>query len=200
MHAASRHGTPSLTSHPKDDEGSCEVRPPRSPIRCLTSLDRAFAHGVDYARILPFSTTILSISKGIFLTLGAAAQSPLSPSRFMTMSPLYPCDKPCSRRTQNDSEKSGPIFFNHQWNYDGIMALNLNPIGVFSILQSNRKFYHIYSVTIVIHKSRNLIGTGGIAKFGPKKGQVFHSNTMSLYCPKRHHQVKEHRATRDSSS
>ena len=26
------------------------------------------------------------------------------------------------------------------------------------------------------------------------------SNTMSLYCPKRHHQVKEHRGTRDSSS
>ena len=30
MHAASRHGTPSLTSLPKDDEVSCEVRPPRS--------------------------------------------------------------------------------------------------------------------------------------------------------------------------
>ena len=31
MHAASRHGTPSLTSLPKDDEVSCEVRPLRSP-------------------------------------------------------------------------------------------------------------------------------------------------------------------------
>ena len=27
MHAASRHETPSLTSLPKDDEVSCEVRP-----------------------------------------------------------------------------------------------------------------------------------------------------------------------------
>ena len=26
MHAAARHGTPSLTSLPKDDEVSCEVR------------------------------------------------------------------------------------------------------------------------------------------------------------------------------
>ena len=35
-------------------------------------------------------------------------------------------------------------------------------VGVFSILQSNRNIYHIYNVTIVIHKSRNLIGTLGI--------------------------------------
>ena len=42
MHAASRHGTTSLSSFPKD-EVSCEVRPPRSPIRNLTSLDRASA-------------------------------------------------------------------------------------------------------------------------------------------------------------
>ena len=37
-----------------------------------------------------------------------------------------------------------------------------------SILQSNRKFYHIYTVTTVIHKLLNLIGTQGIAEFGPK--------------------------------
>ena len=30
-------------------------------------------------------------------------------------------------------EKLGPIFFNHQWNYDEITASNLNPMGVFSI-------------------------------------------------------------------
>ena len=41
MDAASRHGTTNLTSLPKDDEVSGEVRPPRSPIRSLTSLDRA---------------------------------------------------------------------------------------------------------------------------------------------------------------
>ena len=31
----------------------------------------------------------------------------------------------------------------------------------------NRKFYHIYTVTIEIHKSRKLIGTVEIAKFVP---------------------------------
>ena len=41
VYPASRHGTPSLTSLSKDDEVSCKVRPPRSPIRNLTSLDRA---------------------------------------------------------------------------------------------------------------------------------------------------------------
>ena len=35
MHAAARHGTPRLTSLPKDDEVRCEVRPPRSPIWSL---------------------------------------------------------------------------------------------------------------------------------------------------------------------
>ena len=64
--------------------------------------------------------------------------------------------------------KFGPIFFNHHWNYQKITDSNLHPVGVFSILQSNRKFYRIYAITIVIHKSRNMIGTGGIAKFGPK--------------------------------
>ena len=64
--------------------------------------------------------------------------------------------------------KTWPILFNHQWDYDEITALNLNPMGVFSILQLNQKFCHIYNVTIVIHKCCNLIGTGGIAKFRPK--------------------------------
>ena len=42
MHAAMRHGTPSLASLPKDGEVSCEVRPPtRSSKRSLTSFDRA---------------------------------------------------------------------------------------------------------------------------------------------------------------
>ena len=74
--------------------------------------------------------------------------------RFMTMSPSYPSGKPCS----TGSEKVGPIFCNYQWNYDGITASNLNPVRVFSILQSNRNFYHIYTVIKVIHKSRDLIG------------------------------------------
>ena len=70
------------------------------------------------------------------------------------MSPLYPCDKPCSTGTRNEAVKN--------------LALFSAPVEVFSILQSNRKFYHIYTVTIVIHKSRNLIDTQGIAEFGPK--------------------------------
>ena len=84
----------------------------------------------------------------------------------MTMSPLYSCGKPCSRGTNNETEKNlAHIFFSHQWNYDGITASNLSLVGVFSILQSNRKVYQIYTATIVIHESRNLIG---VAKFGPK--------------------------------
>ena len=47
------------------------------------------------------------------------------------------------------------------------MAPNLDPVGAFSILQSNRKFFYIYTVRKVIHESRSLIGTVEIAKFGP---------------------------------
>ena len=39
MYAAVRHGASSLLS--KDDKVSCEVRPPRSLIGSLTSLERA---------------------------------------------------------------------------------------------------------------------------------------------------------------
>ena len=37
-----------------------------------------------------------------------------------------------------------------QRSIDEIMASNLNPVGVFSFLESNRKFYHIYTVTVVM--------------------------------------------------
>ena len=47
-------------------------------------------------------------------------------------------------------EKLGHIFCNYQWNFDGITVSNLIPVGMFSVLQSNRKFYHIYNVTTVI--------------------------------------------------
>ena len=79
----------------------------------------------------------------------------------MTMSLLYPCGEPCSTGTHNTTVKKLAPF-------SGITASNLDPLEVFSILQSNLKFYHIYTVTIVIHKSRNLIGTVGIVKIGPK--------------------------------
>ena len=47
MHSEARHRTPSLTSLPKDGEVNCEFRPPRSPIRSLTSLDRAQLQSPD---------------------------------------------------------------------------------------------------------------------------------------------------------
>ena len=47
MHAGMINGTPSLTSLPKDGEVTCEVRPPRSPIRSLTSLDQAELQSPD---------------------------------------------------------------------------------------------------------------------------------------------------------
>ena len=85
--------------------------------------------------------------------------------RLMTMSLLYPCGKPCSTGTHNETVKKLTLFSKV---INGITASNLNPVGVFSVPQSNRKFYHICSVTIVIHKSHNLVGTLGIAEFGPK--------------------------------
>ena len=80
---------------------------------------------------------------------------------------LYPC-KPCSRKTSNETVKNLALFSLIIRKDDRLTASNLNPVEVFLILQSNRTFYRVYTVTIVIHKSRNLIGTVGIEKFGPK--------------------------------
>ena len=52
--------------------------------------------------------------------------------RLMTMSPLYPCDKPCSTETHDETVKKLAVFSAI------ITASNLSPVGVFSILQSNR--------------------------------------------------------------
>ena len=49
------------------------------------------------------------------------------------------------------------------------------PWSVVSSPQSNRQLHHIYTVTIVIHKSSNPIGTQEIAEFGPKIGPGFQS-------------------------
>ena len=66
----------------------------------------------------------------------------------MTISSLYSCG----------------IFCNHQGNYDGIRASNLKfRANFFNRLETSITF----AVAIVIHKSRNLIGTLGIAVFGP---------------------------------
>ena len=57
--------------------------------------------------------------------------------------------------------------------HDGITASNISPVAVFSILQSNRRCYHIYTVTIVIHKSRNLIGTEELLSLGLNRARFF---------------------------
>ena len=41
-----------------------------------------------------------------------------------------------------------------------------NPVGTLSVVQSYREFS--FAVTMVIHKSRNLIGTLGDSESGPK--------------------------------
>ena len=69
----------------------------------------------------------------------------------MTMNPLYPCGKPCS--------KADTILCNHKWNYDGIAALNLESRGNVISSFMEWKILTTFAVTIVIYKSRNLIGT-----------------------------------------
>ena len=41
-------------------------------------------------------------------------------------------------------EKSGPIFFNHQRNYDGITASNLNPGTVFNSSIESKILSHFH--------------------------------------------------------
>ena len=84
------------------------------------------------------------------------------------MSLLFPCGKPCSRGIRNETVKNLALFSSI---INGIMMesrLRISiPWGSFQFF--NRiEIYHIYTLTMVIHKSRNLIGTLGIAKFGPK--------------------------------
>ena len=59
MHAAVKHGIPSLTLLPKDGEVSCEVRPSRSPIWSLTSLDQAKLQSPDEDCISRTATDVL---------------------------------------------------------------------------------------------------------------------------------------------
>ena len=87
----------------------------------------------------------------------------------MMISPLYPFGKPCSTGTHNETVKKLTLFFAfiNRILMESRLRIS-NPVGMLSVLQSNRKFYHINTVTIVIHKSRSLIGTQGMAEFGPK--------------------------------
>ena len=56
MHAAMRHGAPSLMSLPKDGKVGCEVRPSRSPIRSLNLLDRAHLHSTTKTETMTTKT------------------------------------------------------------------------------------------------------------------------------------------------
>ena len=61
MHAASRHGTPSLTSLPKDDEVSCEVRPQTFKMFEVNAIEFLFSYCVKYfVRISSYSNFIIS--------------------------------------------------------------------------------------------------------------------------------------------
>ena len=93
----------------------------------------------------------------------------MNPSRLMTMSPLYPCGKPCSRGTHNEIVKNLALVSSI---INGIMMESRLRM---SVLRKCFQFFNRIenSITftpskIVIHKSRNLIGTEEIAQFGPK--------------------------------
>ena len=68
--------------------------------------------------------------------------------------------------------KCRKIMHSKEVYYDAITASNLNLVGIFSIPQSNQKS-NTFAATMVTAKPRNLIGSLGIAEFGPKYDQVF---------------------------
>ena len=64
--------------------------------------------------------------------------------RFVTTSPLHPCGEPCSTEIHNETvKKADPILCNHQWNYDGIMASNIESCGnvISSLIKSKIPTY-----------------------------------------------------------
>ena len=72
-------------------------------------------------------------------------------TRFMAMSSLYPCGKPCSTSTHNETIKKLTLFSSV---IDGIMIESLfriwKPVGMLWVLILNRKFYHICRRNITI--------------------------------------------------
>ena len=85
------------------------------------------------------------------------------------MSPLYPCGKPCSTGTRNETVKKLTLFSAIG---NGIMVESLlrisNLVDMLSVLQLNKKFLQICRNYIVTHKSLNLIAPLGRSEFGPK--------------------------------
>ena len=67
--------------------------------------------------------------------------------RLMTMSPLYPCGKPCSRGTHNETVKNLALFSSI---INGIMKESRLPISIpwecFQFCNRIEKFYHIYTL------------------------------------------------------
>ena len=86
------------------------------------------------------------------------------------VSSMYSYRRPCSTGTHDETvKKAEPIFCIHQLIIMESRPRISNLFQMFTVLQSNRKFHHIYlTVNIVIHKSRNLIGTLGSSEFGPR--------------------------------
>ena len=72
------------------------------------------------------------------------------------------------------SEKADAIFCHHQWNQSQLMELRSNHGFDSRISKKCYQFFNrietsiTLTVTIVIHKSRNLIVTLGSSQFGPK--------------------------------
>ena len=92
----------------------------------------------------PKITTRFSSSRNGFSTCHPFGRMHI---RLMTMIPRYPCGKPCSTGTHDETAISSSI--------------------------ESKILSYLFAITIVIHKSRNLIGTLGSSEFGPKWGHVF---------------------------
>ena len=88
--------------------------------------------------------------------------------RLMMMSPLYPCGKPCSKETHNETVKKLTLL---SAVINRIMMESRpqisNPVGMLSVLQSNQNSI-TFAVTMLIHKSHNLIGPLESSEVGPK--------------------------------
>ena len=83
-------------------------------------------------------------------------------------SPLYPCDKPSSTGTHNQTAKKLTLSAA----FRSRVMMESRPLtshpSEYYMLFNRIESPIIFNVTIAIHKSRNLIGTLGNLQFGPK--------------------------------
>ena len=86
----------------------------------------------------------------------------------MTMSPLYPCGKPCTTGPDNKTVKKLTLFsaisIALRWNHGFKSRILWEGYQLFIRIENSITF----AVTTVIDKSCNLIGTLGSSEFGPK--------------------------------